>query len=378
MRRSKAPFLGTEDSPQFLESMRRARRRGLLLLVGALALCLLLSPLVGSVPVPALDVWGIIVHRATGGLVLAQPCPTLPVYIDGYSDSCSTLTLIVWDNRVPEMLVAALVGGSLGISGATMQGLFRNPLADPYLMGISGGAALGAAAVFLNNLGPTQTELFLPLFAFLGALATAAIVLLAARSPKSSPQTLLLTGVALTAIFISIISLLSSLRPNTEVLPLTFWELGSFGAASWVQFQLILSGLLVGGSVLLLQGRDLNLIQLGDETARGLGSDVDRVRRRLLLLSSLVTAVAVAFVGIIGFVGLISPHVVRRFLGPDYRLLLPLSLLFGAIFMVLADDLATSVLGGGGVLPVGVITAFVGGPFLIWVLYRRRSLGTGA
>jgi iron complex transport system permease protein len=340
-----------------------------------LLLCLLavlaLSPLVGSVRIPPTDVIGIELHHLTGGAFPGNPCPT-PISVAGNPVSCSSMDTILWDNRLPEILLALFVGMGLAVVGGTMQGVFRNPLADPYLFGISSGAALGAAAtLFVSQMGFQDATLYLPLFAFLGAMGTGSIVLLASRSIRSSPETLLLTGVAIGTLFGGMISLLTTLRASSEALFITFWFLGSFTGATWVQVGLVFGGVAAGSSLLMLHGRDLNLLQLGDETAAGLGADVKSIRRRLILISSFVTALAVAFCGIVGFVGLISPHVVRRLQGPDYRMLLPAAALFGGLFLVLADDLAGSILGGGGILPVGVITAFVGAPFFLWILNRR-------
>ncbi|MCI4368527.1 MAG: iron ABC transporter permease [Thermoplasmata archaeon] len=347
------------------------------LLVGLLALALILSPFVGPVPIPPRDVAGIVLEKLTGGTYPANACPD-PVVVAGQMVPCPVLFVILWDARIPELLLAALVGAGLALAGGTMQGVFRNPLGDPYLLGISSGAALGAAAVFVFGVGSrtTSAEIALPVFAFGGAMGTGAIVLLASRSPRATSETLLLTGVALGAFFSALIALLTTLRPSAAALPLTFWILGGFAAATWTQVAVVFAAVVAGGALLSLHGRDLDLLQLGDESARGLGSDVRVVRERLLALSALVTAVCVAFSGIIGFVGLIAPHVVRRVQGPSYGRLLPVAAVFGALFLLIADDVADSVLGGGGLLPVGVVTSFVGGPFFLWILYRRGPRGS--
>lgn len=298
-------------------------------------------------------------------------CP-VPYINQGYPDPCWVVDDIVWVTWLPEVLLAALVGAGLALAGGTMQGIFRNPLGDPYLLGISSGAALGATLVIVSGLWIAYADYTLPLFAFAGALGSGLLVLLASRSSRASPETLLLTGVAVGAFVTAVIALQITFAGPTRNLSLSFWILGGFGLASWSNVGIVFAGVIVGGFLLVLHGRDLNVLQLGDETARGLGVDVKNVRTRLLLLSSLVTAVCVAFSGIIGFVGLVSPHVIRRLQGPNYRSLLPLSALFGALFMVLAFDVAQSVLGNGAILPVGVITSFVGGPFFLWILYRRK------
>lgn len=344
--------------------------RMVLLLLGSVGTATILSMALGTVPIPFPDVLSFLLQRIVDPGALGSSCP-VPVVVEGQVVPCTILAAILWENRVPEILLALLVGGALAISGGTMQGIFRNPLGDPYLLGISSGAAVGAAAFFVAGYGLQYALVALPLFAFLGAMGSAAVILLASHSGRSTVETLLLTGVALASFFGAVISLVITLRPLSSI-PLTFWTLGYLSNATWGEVALAFGGILAGSLFLALHGRDLNLLQLGDETARGLGCDVERVRRRLLVLSALVTAVAVAFSGAIGFVGLISPHIIRRLRGPDYRYLLPLSTLFGGLFLLLADDLAVTILGGGGELPPGVITSFVGAPFFLWILYRRR------
>ncbi len=327
----------------------------------------------GSVRLPLADDISIFLYRVTLGAFPANACPA-PFTVAGFTDPCSSL-LTLWDARAAEVFLAILVGGALSIAGGTMQGVFRNPLADPYLLGISSGGGLGAMLVVVGRVGEAQSDLYLPLFAFLGAMATALLVLAISSRRQGSREILLLTGVALAALFGSVLTLVLELSPAYDLEALTFWLLGSFGAATWTQVGICAAAFLSGGALLAIQGRDLNLLQIGDETARGLGCDVDRVRRRLLLLAAFVTAVAVAFSGIIAFVGLVAPHVVRRLHGPDYRSLLPLTALFGGLFMLVSDDIADSVLGGGALLSVGVVTAFVGAPFFLWVLHRSQREG---
>jgi iron complex transport system permease protein len=343
--------------------------RLVLVLLLSLIVAVVLSPLLGSVHIPPGDVAGIIVHHLSGGAYPSDPCPNA-ISVAGNQVSCSSIDTILWDQRLPEIIMALIVGMGLATVGGTMQGVFRNPLADPYLLGISSGAAFGASMVLIFT-WIKDPDLYLPLFAFAGAMGTAAIILLASRSTRSTPETLLLTGVALGALFGGMISLLEYLRGQQEIALITFWLLGGFGGVSWGEVGLVFAGVAAGGVLLVIHGRDLNLLQLGDETAAGLGAQVSRIRRRLLLLASFVTAMAVAFCGIIGFVGLISPHIIRRLQGPDYRTLLPVSALFGGLFLVLADDLANSVLPPGQILPIGVVTSFVGAPFFIWILNSR-------
>jgi iron complex transport system permease protein len=350
----------------------KSTSRNLLLFGGLLLAAFTVSLFIGSVSVPPSDVIAVTVHHISGGALASNECPTQMVF-EGFQVPCTSVDLIIWTLRVPEILLAMFVGAGLALAGGTMQGVFRNPLGDPYLLGISSGAALGAAIVLVGGIWLAYENVSTPVFAFLGALGTSLLVLLASRSPRASPETLLLTGVALGAFTAAVITLIITFKGPLDNTVLSFWILGGFGLATWSNVWIVAVGVLVGGILLAMQGRDLNVLQLGDETARGLGLNVEAVRRRLLLISSLVTALCVAFSGIIGFVGLTSPHVVRRLQGPSYSSLLPASAIFGSMFMLVAFDLSQTVVGNGTILPVGVITSFVGGPFFIWILFRRRK-----
>jgi iron complex transport system permease protein len=337
------------------------------MLAGGAALALA-STFVGSEPIPASEVARVLVHQLTLGILAPSPCPS------GGSVACSSVITIVWDVRVPALLLAVLVGASLGLSGATLQGVFRNPLADPYLLGLSSGATVGVALVLMLGVGLQYANLTLPLLAFVGALATGGAILVAARSPASSIETLLLTGVALSAFLSAVLSLLLLYNPVRN-LQVTYWLLGGLYGGTWDRDGIVLGGLVAGGALLGLYGRALNLLQLGPEVAQSLGVDGRAVRVRLILLASFLTAIAVAFSGVIGFVGLVSPHVVRRLVGPDYRKVLPGSALVGAAFLLVANDLSQLVL-PGSVLPVGIFTSFAGAPFFLYLLYRQRRVDT--
>jgi cobalamin transport system permease protein len=338
---------------------------------GAVALLLLASPLLGPVPIPPAEVGSILLHQATHGAVPSTPCgdPGVP------PERCAVLVEIVWDIRLPALLLALLVGAGLGLSGATLQGVFRNPLADPYLLGLSSGASLGAATLFVLGVGSAAANLTLPAFAFGGAMATGVVILVAARSPRSTPTTLLLTGVALSSFLSAILATLLLFNPLGN-LQVSYWLLGGLFGATWDRVAIVFGGLLVGGALLGIHGRELNLLQLGSDVAQSLGVDARRVRLRLLLLASFVTAVAVAYTGIIGFVGLISPHLVRRLFSSDYRVVLAGSVLVGAVFLALAQDVAQLV-PLGTEIPVGIPTSFAGFPFFLYLLYRRRQAPGG-
>jgi iron complex transport system permease protein len=367
---------GSRGSPGAVRFRAHRPTRVLIVLLAALLGATVASLAVGPVAIPPGNLVYLLAHRL--GLLATASCPT-PLVVDGTSVSCSIQAQILFQALMPVVLLSLLVGASLALAGATMQGLFRNPLADPYLLGISSGAALGAALVFVDasflgiTLRASQQNVLIPLLAFFGAMGTGFVVLLASHSRWATAETMILTGVALAAILGDIMVLVVSLRPLAVTVPLTFWLLGGFGAATWGQVGVLAAVLVVAGAALILHGRVLNVLQMGEETAAGLGVSVAAIRRRLILLSVVLTATAVAFSGVIGFIGLVSPHIVRRIQGPSYQTLLPASALVGALLLVVANDVATTVLGGGGILPVGVVTGVMGGPFILYLLYRRRS-----
>jgi cobalamin transport system permease protein len=349
---------------------RRRAPIALALFAGAAAL-VGISPLLGTVAIPAGTVFDILLHQLSGGLLAPDPCAGT----SALPRQCGAWIEIVWDARLPELLLAVIAGGALGISGAALQGTFRNPLADPYLLGLSAGGTLGAAALFVFGVGSTEANLALPLFAFLGALLTGAAILLAGRIVGGAVETLLLVGVALASLLSACLSILLLYSP-TGSLQVDFWLLGGLGGATWDRDGIALGGVIVAAALLNLYGRELNVLQLGSEVAQSLGVESDRVRRRLILLASFATAMAVAFTGIIGFVGLVSPHIVRRLVGPDYRRVLPGSALVGGAFLLTANDLAVGAF-PASVLPVGIFTSFAGAPFFLYLLFRRRAPRAG-
>jgi len=279
---------------------------------------------------------------------------------------------IVWQVRLPRVLLAGTVGATLALAGATYQGVFRNPLAEPYLVGVAAGAALGATIVIVSPLAYAAGGFsVLPLAAFAGAIAAVVLAYFLARSGGSVPTTtLILAGVAISAIATSVTSFLMFLDLD-NVLSILSWLLGGFNVSGWQRLTWIAPYLLPTATFLLLYSRVLNVLQLGDEQARQLGVDVERDKLLLLGAASLATAAAVSVSGIIGFVGLIIPHAVRLLWGPDHRQLLPMSMLLGAAFLILADLLARTVIQPSE-LPVGIITALCGAPFFLYLLRRAQ------
>jgi iron complex transport system permease protein len=272
---------------------------------------------------------------------------------------------IIGGIRLPRVLAAFFVGASLAVAGAAMQSLFRNPMADPYILGTSSGGALGAsiAIVFLGGF-------FVPVFAWLGAVAAILIVWsIAGRHGVISVETLLLTGIAVSFFFSALVSFLIAIA-GQNVHQIIFWLMGGFWNASTSDAILSAAILLPCGIFLFFMGRDLNALSLGEETAAHLGIDATKARWGVLGASTLLVAGAVSIAGSIGFIGLVTPHIVRMFAGPDNRVVIPVSILAGGIILVLSDTLARTFFSD---LPVGIITAFIGAPFFIWLIYQRGS-----
>jgi len=281
---------------------------------------------------------------------------------------------IFWDVRIPRVLLAALVGAALACAGTAMQAVFRNPLADPYIIGVSSGAALGAAAAGLLGLTAAVASFLPPAFAFGTALLTVfTVYFLGTSKGRVQVDTLLLSGVAVAAFLGAVVSFLIYFAKE-QFHQLIFWLLGSLSLASWDVVAVIFVAVVAGAFIIFLHGRDLNVLLLGEETAHNLGINPERLKKLMLGVAALVTAAAVAFTGIIGFVGLIVPHMMRLLLGADHRLLVPASTLFGATFLIWSDALARTIVAPTE-LPVGIITAMCGGPFFIYLLRRSRAGG---
>ena len=285
----------------------------------------------------------------------------------------TTQSIILWQVRVPRVLLAFMVGGSLAAVGASLQALLRNPLADPYVIGISSGAALGAAVAILFGVGLSVFGLsVLPFCAFLGALVSLFIVYRIAVSYRSfSIHTLLLGGVVLNAIFSALILFLTSLADPYKASGMYAWLMGSLTGPDFQTVIVLAVYLVLGVGILVSQARSLNLLTLGEEAARSLGVEVERVKRVIFAASALLTGSVVAFSGLIGFVGLIVPHAVRLVFGADHRLLLIASGIVGGTFLMIADTAARTLLSPTEI-PVGVVTALVGGPIFLYLLVQQR------
>jgi iron complex transport system permease protein len=288
--------------------------------------------------------------------------------------SASPAGVILIQVRLPRVLLGFLVGGSLATVGAGLQALLRNPLADPYVLGISSGAALGAAVAILLGIGTAVLAVTtLPLFAFVGGLVALVLVYRIAASYGRLPvHILLLAGVLLNAIFSALIMFITSIMDPNRSFGMMTWLMGSLTAPTYPAMAILASYLIVGGLILMSQARSLNLLTLGEESACSLGVSVERVKRTVFFTAALLTGAVVSVSGMIGFVGLVIPHAVRMLTGADHRLLLPASALVGGTFLVAADTVARTVLAPGEI-PVGVVTALAGGPFMIFLLMNRKG-----
>ncbi|MFF9690033.1 FecCD family ABC transporter permease [Streptomyces sp. NPDC014623] len=337
-----------------------------LLVLAVLLLASLTAGLaIGSVHVPPGQVWGIVAHAVDAEW--SEPT---------WSRARETIVL---DVRAPRVLLGAVTGAGLAVVGTAMQALIRNPLAEPYLLGVSSGASLGAVTVIVFGVtwfGPVS----LSVAAFAGALGALFLVYATARTGgRITSVRLVLSGVAIAAVFTALLDLLllTTDRGN-EARAVLAWTLGGLGGVNWGTLCLPSTALLLGVAVLLAHARNLNLLLAGEEAAATMGLDVARFRARMFILLSLVTGVLVAAAGPIGFVGLMMPHIVRLFVGGDHRRVLPTAALSGAVFLVWADIAARTV-AAPMEIPVGVLTALCGGPFFLWLMRRdaRRSNGEG-
>ncbi|WP_422742603.1 FecCD family ABC transporter permease [Micromonospora sp. WMMD754] len=334
--------------------------RALPFLIGGLLAGLVLATSVaiaiGTVAVPLADVFAVTWAHLT----------------PGNSEQNLLYDQIVWDFRTPRVLLSAVSGAGLSVAGVCLQALVRNPLADPYLLGVSSGASLGAV-VALTTVTALTTTVGVSGAAFLGALATVVVVLgLAQRSGRVSATRLILAGVAVAYLGSALTSYVQLQADPTELRGTMFWLLGSVAGASWTDLPAPTVALVACALWLATQGRRLNALTMGEDSATGLGIDVNRLRIGLLLVASLLTATVVSVAGGIGFVGLMVPHAVRLLVGPDHRRVVPVSLLLGALFLVLVDLLSRT-LDRPNEMPIGIFTAVLGAPFFLWLMRRRAG-----
>ena len=359
----RSPLTARSTGDEALPRVRSGRATALIVgLSVALVVMALVAAGVGQLRVPPSEVLGSILHRL--GLDLG-PMPTHP-----RGDSA------LWNVRFPRVVMAILVGAALGGAGAMLQAVFGNPLAEPSVIGVSGGAAVGACAVIVfqwSFLGSYTT----PTFAFLGGLGTTlAIYALSRSGGRTEVVTLVLMGIAVNAVTGALIAYLVFVGDTEAREQIVFWQLGSLNGTRWEAVRIVAPLVLFGLAGTAVLARRLDLLALGERAARHLGVNVELLRVMAIVLVALLVASGVAFAGIIGFVGLVVPHLVRMLIGPAHRTLVPASVLGGALVLVVADLVARTAVDYAD-LPIGMLTALVGGPFFFWLLRRARATSGG-
>lgn len=340
---------------------RYAARSRLLIavLMPSMLLSITLAVVIGPVDIAPLTVWEIAFGKVTGA----------------EGDWSNAQANIVWLIRFPRVLLAGVVGGGLAVIGVVMQAITRNPLADPFLLGISSGAALGAVSVLLLGIFAGLGIYALSVGAFLGALLAFVLVFsLAVQHGRLLPTRMILAGVAVSFMFSAVTSFITlSDESSGAARRVLFWMLGGLSGTQWEDLTLPALALALGIIYLLAQSRALNALINGDETATTLGIDVHRLRRHLLVITSLLTGVIIAVSGAIGFVGLMMPHIVRLIVGTDHRRVLPVSLLAGAVYLIWVDVMARTLFAPEEI-PVGIITSLCGAPFFLWLMRRSKGM----
>ena len=339
---------------------RRVYRLVVAVLAAALVAVVLIAVAVGAAGLSAAETL-----RALGGLILRGT--------DARGDFPDWAPRLLLDLRLPRIILALIVGAALSTAGASFQGIFRNPLAEPYLLGVSAGAGLGATiAIIWKPL--SQFGIYtLPLLAFVGATLAAFLVYrLATFGGLTGGASLLLSGVAVGSTLTAIMSFLM-VATERDLHTVVVWLMGGLTTATWTKIYITLPVVGAGFIYMMLMSRRMNLLLMGEERARELGIDSQRTRRNLMVVAALTTAAAVAFSGLIGFVGLMVPHIMRLLVGPDHRRLLPVTALFGALLLLAADTVARTVLAPSEI-PVGIITAATGGPFFLYLLRTRKGV----
>ncbi|MHA6252603.1 FecCD family ABC transporter permease [Oceanobacillus sp. CAU 1775] len=334
---------------------------GLLLLF----VSIIISLSIGTAKLPLSHVWGILIYQF----------PLIGDYVQtNWAESSEQIILKV---RLPRVILALLVGACLSLAGAGFQGVLRNPLADPYILGVSSGAAVGAAFIILFGLHTTIFGMWtLPVVAFITALLSLLVVLrLANVQGQYKLETIILSGVVVSAFLGSFVSLMVSMSDKV-INEIVFWLMGSLAMQGWSFIYVLLPYLVIGFVVLIAFSQHLNIFALGERQAAHLGIKVKRTRLIILIISTFITAAAVSIVGTIGFVGLVVPHLVRLIVGPDYRIIIPITAIFGALYVLWADTLARTLLSPTEI-PLGVVTAFLGAPFFAYLLRRSKHMSGG-
>ncbi|MEX2460098.1 MAG: iron ABC transporter permease [Paenibacillaceae bacterium] len=337
-------------------------KRKLVLYIGAASLLLFFSILIslslGSAHIPVTDVWWILLHK------LPFMDHLMTVNWDEADEQ------IIMQVRLPRVILAIVVGASLAVAGTGFQGILRNPLADPYTLGVSSGASVGAAVMIQFGLVEVLGQWTVPLVAFVTGIVTLVFVFYLSRiGGKMSMETMILAGVVVDAFLGSFVQFMVSLS-NDVVNPILYWLMGSISMKGWVYSEILSPYLLLGFVVMLSYGRALDLFALGERQASHLGVSVERTKIIVLVISTLLTAAAVSVSGVIGFVGLVVPHLVRLIVGPDYRIIIPIATIGGGIYVLWADTLARVLLSPREI-QLGILTAFIGAPFFAYLLRKQ-------
>lgn len=338
---------------------RRLNRINIIILLCLVAGMSLFAITQGSVKIPVGDVFRVFAHRL------------------GFSVNIENMreahVFIVENIRLPRVIMASLVGGVLSVVGASFQAVFKNPMADPFVMGVSSGAAFGATMGIVFGFSASILGMgTISSLAFIGAFSTVLVVYTLARvGTKISTTSILLAGVVMNSFLSSIISLVMIIHQD-EIAKIVMWTMGSFNASSWENVMRILIPSFIGFALIMTSARDLNAIVMGEEEAKNMGVDVDKTKKLILVYSSFLIAFSVSVSGIIGFVGLIVPHLFRMIFGSDHRTLLPVSFLGGALFLLICDTIARSIVPNMDI-PVGIVTAVFGGPFFLYLLNKNKK-----
>ena len=350
---------------RFCNLVKRHTLASCLVLLGLLVVSVILGIGLGPVSIRFSDVYRVMFHRLSG-IFTGQTAP-----LESIRESTQN---IVWFLRAPRVLLGALIGAALTLSGVGMQAFTKNPLAEPYVLGISSGASLGAVLAMLLGVSvPVLGKLSVSMGAFVSALVSIMLVYLLAKSRGSvTPIRLILVGVAVSAMFQAFTNYIVYTAPDdAAVREATFWMLGGLGSAEWDDLPLLLCLVPPAFLLMLALSKSLNAMMMGDSSAITLGVNLNVVRNLLIVITALLTASSVAVSGCIGFVGLVIPHLVRSVVGPDHRKLIPISMLTGAIFLIWVD-VGARMIKPPAELPIGILTAFLGAPLFLWMIRVRR------
>lgn len=335
----------------------------LALLVLGIILSAIYSISVGQVMIPFSESWSIMIYKLSGGLLGS---------VEHLASQASVN--IIWQLRFPRVIFALLIGMGLAISGTVLQAVVQNPIADPYILGISSGASLGATFAILIGLGTDAlfSQFGVAVGAFAGALAASvAVLVIASVGGRITSVKLILSGTVISALCSSFSSLIIFFANNAEgIKTVTFWSMGSLASASWQKIPILAVVVVIGCGLFLFQHRILNTMLLGDEAAITLGIDLGKYRRSYMMITALLTGTIVAYAGMIGFVGLIIPHITRGFIGSDHRRLMPVVLLIGSLFLIWSDILSRTLITSVE-LPIGIITSVIGAPLFIYMIIKK-------